>query len=209
MVSYGPSGRKETGAAGPVATGRRLVHDDACGRDADGQGRRGDGQGEYRYMTLLKWLRCTQVHGSCGQPGGRGLCPVYAAGHRSWRGSDSPVQVVCAGGSDARGCPWRGGRRGGSYSKATRYTDSGRSGVPSGRSGASAGVAWQQASASSWLRNLIASSLLRDQLDRPCHAPAGVNHVRAEPGCRRRKPKPSTFQCWPRDTPSIPDRPAR
>jgi hypothetical protein len=51
-VSYAPSGRKETGAAGPVATDRGLVHDDACGRDADGQARRGDGQGEYRFMTL-------------------------------------------------------------------------------------------------------------------------------------------------------------
>jgi hypothetical protein len=71
-VSYAPSGRKQTGAAGPVATGRGLVHHDACGRDAGGQARRGDGQGEYRFMTLLSGPGCTQVarglHGICDQP---------------------------------------------------------------------------------------------------------------------------------------------
>jgi hypothetical protein len=48
MVRYGPFGKKETGAAGvtaaPVGTDRELVHDDACGRGAGGQGRRGGGQ---------------------------------------------------------------------------------------------------------------------------------------------------------------------
>jgi hypothetical protein len=71
-VSYAASGRKQTGAAGPVATDRGLVSDDACGRDADGQARRGDGQGEYRFMTLLSGPGCTQVarglHGICDQP---------------------------------------------------------------------------------------------------------------------------------------------
>ncbi len=33
------------------------------------------------------------VHGSCDQPGGRGLCPVCVAGHRAWGGSDGTVQV--------------------------------------------------------------------------------------------------------------------
>jgi hypothetical protein len=72
MVSYAPSGRKETGAAGPVATDRGLVHDDACGRDADGQGRRGDGQGEYPYMTLLQW---SALHA-----GARELRPAWRPG---------------------------------------------------------------------------------------------------------------------------------
>ena len=70
------------------------------------------------------------------------LCPVCVAEASSSGGSDSLVQVElfqetlmsCLGFCATRGRP------GGSYSTATRYTDDGRFGVPSGRSGASTGV---------------------------------------------------------------------
>jgi hypothetical protein len=111
-----------------------------------------------------------------------GTVPRLRGGASSWGGSDSPVQVELFPEALTPGVLRDRGRRGGSYSKATRYTDSGRFGVPPGRSGAPAGAAWQQAPAAPRPGNPIASALFLDQLDRPCHSRVGVNHVRAGPG---------------------------
>jgi hypothetical protein len=63
----------------------------------------GSGQSKYQNMTLSSGPGCTEVHGSCDQPGGRGRCPVCAAGTGVGRVRWHRPGPAVPGGPDARG----------------------------------------------------------------------------------------------------------